>query len=34
MLERLAFQISTGPQAILVPALGMLACGALLLGFI
>jgi hypothetical protein len=34
MLERLAFQMSQGPQAILVRALAILSCGALLFGLV
>ena len=34
MLGRLAFQLSQGPQAILIRALAVLSCGALLLGLI
>jgi hypothetical protein len=34
MLERLAIWLSQGPQAILIAALAVLSCAALLMGFI
>ena len=34
MMERLAFQLSLGPRAILIPALTILSCAGLLLGLI
>ena len=34
MLERLAFQLSQGPRAILIPVLVILSCAGLLLGFV
>jgi len=34
MLGRWAFQLSQGRQALLVRALALVSCGALLLGFI
>lgn len=34
MLERLTFRLTQGPQAILMAALAVLSCAALLMGFI
>jgi hypothetical protein len=34
MYQRLAFRLTQGPQAVVLAALAVLSCAALLLGFI